>query len=66
MFKEPQMRVCDYTCLLCGSKLGLSIDCVTIGDNSGSCPMCGEPYIVNITKQEMKEFADVEKGFRKH
>jgi hypothetical protein len=66
MLKITKMRVCDYTCLLCGSKLGLSMDGVIIGDNKGTCPMCSEPFIVNITKHEMKEFTEVEKEFKTH
>ena len=61
MFSAPKMRVCDYTCLLCGSKLGLSMDSVSIGDNTGLCPMCSEPFRVNITADEMKEFKKIEK-----
>jgi len=62
MLKVPEMKVGDCTCFLCGSRLELKIDEVIIGDNKGSCPMCQEPYTINITKDEMKEFKKAEKS----
>ena len=62
MFKPGQMRISDYTCLLCGEKLGLKLADVAVGDNTGSCPLCGEPYMINITEKEMEEFIKLEKG----
>jgi hypothetical protein len=65
MFKTPEMRVSDYSCLLCGSKLGLAMTDVIVGDNCGCCPMCNEPFIVNITADEMKDFLDIEKKHKR-
>jgi hypothetical protein len=60
MFKVSKMRVCDYTCLLCGSKLGLTMESACVGDNRGCCPMCSEPFVVNITDHEMRDFRAIE------
>jgi hypothetical protein len=62
MLKVPEMKVGDCTCLLCGSQLELKINEVIIGDNRGACPMCQEPFTINITKNEMKEFKKAEKN----
>jgi hypothetical protein len=67
MFKAPEMKVSDYTCLLCGSKLGLTLKSAKIGDNSGCCPMCGEHFIIDITADEMRVFREIEeKNSRVH
>ena len=60
MFRPEKMKVSDCTCLLCGSRLGLAIDRVVIGDNCGECPMCGEAYLINITREEMELFFEAE------
>ncbi|MBN1531706.1 MAG: hypothetical protein JXA20_03505 [Spirochaetes bacterium] len=60
MFKRTPMKISDLTCLLCGSNLGLTLETVAVGDNEGCCPMCNEPYRVNITEAEMKEFIALE------
>jgi len=62
MFKPGPMKISDYTCLLCGSKLGMTLKSAIIGDNTGSCPMCEEPFRVNITADEMEEFIKLEKN----
>ena len=64
MFKAPRMRVSDYTCMLCGSKLELTMKVVCVGDNCGTCPMCGEPYTLNITIKEMNEFEEIERELK--
>ncbi len=63
MLKAPDMRAGDLTCLLCGSKLELKIKELKTGDNKGKCPMCSEPFIMNITEAEMKEFIKAEENF---
>ncbi len=56
MIKRDPMKISDFTCLMCGSNLGLTLDAVSVGDNEGTCPMCAEPYRVNITDSEMEDF----------
>jgi hypothetical protein len=60
MFRRGKMRVSECTCLMCGSGLELKIEKVRVGDNRGECPMCSEPYCINITGEEMAEFQDAE------
>ncbi len=63
MLKAPDMRAGDFTCLLCGSKLELTLQQLTIGDNPGECPMCSEPFTINITETEMKELIKAEAAY---
>jgi hypothetical protein len=59
--RKGKMRISDCTCMLCGCGLELKIDDVKAGDNTGDCPMCSEPFVLNITKDEMEEFVEAEK-----
>ena len=61
MFKPEPMKIGDYTCLLCGSRLELTLEKGIVGDNEGACPMCAEPYRINITDKEMEEFRRLER-----
>ncbi len=61
MFKVSPMNASDYTCLLCGSRLELKLHALAVGDNRGACPMCGEPYLVNLTEAEMEELHKAER-----
>ena len=60
MFRRGKMKISDCTCLMCGSSLELKIEKVCIGDNRGECPMCSEPYCINITEAEMADYLDAE------
>lgn len=62
MFKAPQMRAGDYTCLLCGNKLELKLKDLIVGDNTGNCFACGEFFCVKITGNEMRELEEAEKS----
>jgi len=64
MFKPSKMRIADLTCLSCGSKLEIKFSDAIIGDNKGECPMCQEPYKINITKDEMDEFNLAEEEYK--
>jgi DNA-directed RNA polymerase subunit RPC12/RpoP len=66
MFKTPEMKASDYTCLLCGSKLGLKLNSLITGDNEGACPECSEPFFINITSDEMAELKAAEKKSNRH
>jgi len=61
--KAPDMRAGDFTCLLCGSKLELKLEELIIGNNKGECPMCSEPFTMNVTETEMEELIKAEKAF---
>ncbi|PKL37916.1 MAG: hypothetical protein CVV44_12160 [Spirochaetae bacterium HGW-Spirochaetae-1] len=61
MFKAPEMRAADYTCLLCGSRLELKLENLVVGDNTGSCPMCAEPFCIIITTEEMYQLIKIER-----
>ncbi len=63
MLKAPDMRAGDFTCLLCGSRLELKLEKLIIGDNRGECPMCSEPFTMNVTEAEMKELIKAEETF---
>lgn len=54
MLSPDKMKAGDFTCLLCGSRLELKLADLVIGDNSGACPCCGEPFRINLTKDEME------------
>jgi len=60
MLKPRNMKIADCTCLMCGSRLGLTVTGVVTGDNRGTCPMCSEPFLVNITREEMESFLEAE------
>ncbi|TAL39799.1 MAG: hypothetical protein EPN93_00715 [Spirochaetes bacterium] len=60
MLVPGKMKIADCTCLLCGSRLGLTISSVVTGDNRGACPMCGEPFLVSITREEMEQYIEAE------
>jgi hypothetical protein len=62
MLQPKPMKAGDFTCLLCGSKLELKIEDLRIGENTGQCPMCSEPYCVKITEKEMEELIEAEEG----
>ena len=64
MFNVPPMKAADFTCVLCGSRLGLRLDALSVGDNRGTCPMCGEPFLVNLTGGEMEDLRAAEKPSR--
>ncbi|MBN2077592.1 MAG: hypothetical protein JW838_01410 [Spirochaetes bacterium] len=64
MFKVPPMKASDFTCLLCGSRLKLKLEALIVGDNRGHCPMCGEPFLVNLTKGEMEDLKNAERSAR--
>ncbi len=54
------MRAADFTCLFCGSKLGLSLKDIHTGENRGSCPMCGEEFCLKINRDDMEELWEAE------
>jgi hypothetical protein len=56
-----KMKAGDLTCLLCGSSLELKLDQLKIGKNTGSCPMCGEPFSMKFHKDDMESFKEAEK-----
>lgn len=62
MMKRPYMKAEDFTCMLCGLKLGLKFDNLIIGDNTGECPACCELFKVNITKDEMQTLLEAEEN----
>ncbi|MGQ9844401.1 MAG: hypothetical protein ACUVRK_12685 [Spirochaetota bacterium] len=55
-----QMRASDFTCLLCGSKLNLKIVELTIGINTGICPMCGESFTIKLNKKDIELLFEAE------
>ena len=57
-----QMRANDFTCLLCGSKLNLSLNQLSIGINTGTCPMCGEPFTIKLNKKDMELLLEAEES----
>lgn len=58
------MKASDFTCMLCGSSLGLRFNQLRIGANGGSCPMCGEPFTIKLNKKEMEELMEAEETRR--
>jgi hypothetical protein len=60
MFKPPKMTARDFSCVLCGSKLGLERSGIAPGDNTGSCKMCGEPYCIRLEAREIEELLKAE------
>jgi len=61
MFKVPDMTAADFTCMLCGSRLELKLENLKVGDTLGECPMCSEPFKINLTEKELEEFAHAER-----
>lgn len=55
-----QMKASDFTCLYCGSKLGLKLDQLVIGENKGLCPMCAEPFTIKLNKRDLEELFEGE------
>jgi len=60
MLRRGQMKASDFTCMMCGSKLGIKFTDIKVGDNLGSCPMCSEPYRINVTGDEMEQLMEAE------
>ncbi len=65
MLLPQRMKASDFTCLLCGSRLGLTLAKLIIGDNPGTCPMCAEPFMINVTEDEMNELVEAENPGKK-
>lgn len=59
MLPHP-MRAADFTCLLCGSKLNLNINELSTGINTGTCPMCGEPFTIKLNKKDIELLLEAE------
>ncbi|HQL42334.1 MAG TPA: hypothetical protein PL073_00385 [Spirochaetota bacterium] len=55
-----QMRACDFTCLLCGSKLNLSISDIAVGLTTGTCPMCSQPFTIKLNKKDIELLLEAE------
>ena len=64
MFKVPEMTAADFTCMLCGSRLELKLEDLKVGDTFGECPMCSEPFKINLTEKEYDDLVVAEK--KKH
>lgn len=59
MLRGP-MKASDLTCLYCGSSLELKVEQLVIGQNSGACPMCAEPFCINLNDDDIAGFLDAE------
>lgn len=59
MLRGP-MKASELTCLYCGSGLELKFERLVIGENSGVCPMCAEPYCIKLNQDDMAGFIDAE------
>ncbi len=55
-----QMRASEFSCLLCGSKLNLKINQLSVGINTGNCPMCNEPFTIKLNKKDMELLLEAE------
>ena len=61
MLMKP-MTADDFTCLLCGSRLGLKFGDLILGENRGSCPMCQEPFIIKLDREDMEHLIEAEEN----